>query len=456
MRHDFGDLAFPRVHTVEEVVAPQIFRRHVDELLDVDRGQHGFLAAIRTAVGAFDAHAFAALHDQARDRLVGENHAIVRLDEFRERLRQDARSALWNGPARADRGIGGAAGHRILRRRHARRRAHHERAAVVVLKIVAEDFPLRHGQAALPYFALGMFGQALGDGFSGKTGRRQTISLEDGSYRLIFVMHAPVGRRIFLGKLSKFLASAVEIAPLRDVAAVGEGHVVNRIRLDVLDPVIANQVELIVAHDRVGLNAAMRGRARIVFESGQRDLFRFHSAADLWAILQDENTIARLGQVSRRDQAVVPGAGNDDIEFIGRGRLRHQTEGRKRKWRERCRAFRESTPCHFGHKIFPPPLRVLLQRCRTKCQETSRGHYGTSVGVLVLHVKPECRQSHWILSPSFDVFLFDAGWPHVSGRTGFPSFTVPALGSASPAKWLAARRLATAATRIAICASPRT
>ena len=55
MRHDFGDLAFPCVHPIEEVMAPQIFRRHVDQLFDVDRGHYGLPGAIRTAIGAFDA-----------------------------------------------------------------------------------------------------------------------------------------------------------------------------------------------------------------------------------------------------------------------------------------------------------------------------------------------------------------------------------------------------------------
>jgi hypothetical protein len=49
----------------------------------------------------------------------------------------------------------------------------------------------------------------------------------------------------------------------------------------------------------------------------------------------------------------VPCAGDDNIEFIGRGRLRHKTEGRKRKRRERCRAFREISTCYFAHKILP-------------------------------------------------------------------------------------------------------
>jgi len=112
------------------------------------------------------------------------------------------------------------------------------------------------------------FSQALSDRLSAKTGRGKTVPVKDRFYSLIFVMHAPVGRRIFLGKLGKFLAGTIEITPLRDVGAVREGHVINRIRLDVLNPVIPNQVEFIVAHDRIRLNAAVRGRARVMLEAG--------------------------------------------------------------------------------------------------------------------------------------------------------------------------------------------
>ncbi len=100
-------------------------------------------------------------------------------------------------------------------------------------------------------------------------------------------------------------------------------------------------MQFVVAHDGVGLNAAMRGGAGIVLESGQRYLFRFHAAADLRAILQHDNAVARLGQICRRDQTVVPRAGHDDIEFVGRSCLRRQAKGREGQRRKRRRAFRE-------------------------------------------------------------------------------------------------------------------
>src|SRR4029077_3528515 len=105
-------------------------------------------------------------------------YSVVRHDVFSQGLRQYPRPSLWNRPARADRGIGAATGHWILRRRHARWGAHHERTAVVVLKIIAKNLPLRHGQSSLPYFALGMFGQALGHRLAAKSGRRQAIAIK--------------------------------------------------------------------------------------------------------------------------------------------------------------------------------------------------------------------------------------------------------------------------------------
>src|ERR1700676_5671671 len=122
-------------------------------MFDVNRGKHSLVGMISASVSALHSRALPAFNDQPRNRFVGEDHAVMRFDETRQRLRQFPRSAFREGSAVAllvERAIGYPAGHRILRRLLRPRTGQHERAAVLVLEIVADDFPVRHTPAALP------------------------------------------------------------------------------------------------------------------------------------------------------------------------------------------------------------------------------------------------------------------------------------------------------------------
>src|SRR5687768_1114093 len=54
-----------------------------------------------------------------------------------------------------------------------------------------------------------------------------------------------------------------------------------------------------------------------MLESGERQLLGHAIAADRLAMLQDEAAVAGPRKVGGGDQAVVPGAGDDNIEAIG-------------------------------------------------------------------------------------------------------------------------------------------
>jgi hypothetical protein len=100
---------------------------------------------------------------------------------------------------------------------------------MVVLKIVADNLPMRHGQASLPKLGARLHG-------------------------LIFFQHTKVGGRISLANLGKFRTGTLRVAPLRYVGAVEKWHMEYWIGKDVLEPVVA-EVELVVADQRVILNA---------------------------------------------------------------------------------------------------------------------------------------------------------------------------------------------------------
>ena len=77
----------PGFDAVDEIRSPQFLRRHVHQMLDVYGREHGFVGVIRAPVQTLDARALAAFDDEPRDRLVREDHAVMRLDVTREGFR---------------------------------------------------------------------------------------------------------------------------------------------------------------------------------------------------------------------------------------------------------------------------------------------------------------------------------------------------------------------------------
>jgi hypothetical protein len=80
---------------------------------------------------------------------------------------------------------------------------------------------------------------------------------------------------------------------------------------------VVGEPELVVAQHRAVLDHDVRRAARVVLKPRQRQLLGDAIATDHRPTFQHQATIAGFGEISGRDQGVVPGTRNDDIETIG-------------------------------------------------------------------------------------------------------------------------------------------
>ena len=80
------------VDAVHELLAPRFARRHLDEVLHVDRREHRAPRHVALAVVRLDAGAAPVLEHEARHLPVAEHGRAVILEEARERLGQRART----------------------------------------------------------------------------------------------------------------------------------------------------------------------------------------------------------------------------------------------------------------------------------------------------------------------------------------------------------------------------
>ena len=77
----FGARLVEGVDTVEEVLSPEMGRRHLDEALDMDRGDDGLLRPICLAAAGLHADTAAVLHDQRPHQRIGDYRPTVLLDD---------------------------------------------------------------------------------------------------------------------------------------------------------------------------------------------------------------------------------------------------------------------------------------------------------------------------------------------------------------------------------------
>ena len=71
--------------TFKEIFAPEFAWRHVHQMLDVDGRNDAFLGAVGAVVCAAHTDALIVFDDELGNRLIGEDHAVVSLDEASER-----------------------------------------------------------------------------------------------------------------------------------------------------------------------------------------------------------------------------------------------------------------------------------------------------------------------------------------------------------------------------------
>ena len=78
----------PRLHAFQKILAPQFLRRHLHQVLDVNRGDHSLFGAIRTSVAALHANTFSIFDNQRFDPLIRQDRSLMSLDKPRQRRRQ--------------------------------------------------------------------------------------------------------------------------------------------------------------------------------------------------------------------------------------------------------------------------------------------------------------------------------------------------------------------------------
>src|SRR5690606_31999539 len=95
--------------------------------------------------------------------------------------------------------------------------------------------------------------------------------------------------------------------------AVIENHRGYFLGVAILQPELQYQLQFVVADDRVGLNHRMRKGAHIVDKTGGDQFARFSASSYVAVLLHYTNLEAGLGCVTRSDQAVMAGTGDDYI-----------------------------------------------------------------------------------------------------------------------------------------------
>jgi hypothetical protein len=146
-----------------------------------------------------------------------------------------------------------------------------------------------------------------------EAGRRERRRAED-ALDLVVVGERPaicvgVGAR----ERRDLLARALEVHPHREVAAVREGDVRERVGDEVLEAVVAQEAELVVEQQRVRLDERVAGRARVDLVAGQQQLLGGGAAAGDRPRVEHEALVAGLREIGGGDQAVVPSARDDHV-----------------------------------------------------------------------------------------------------------------------------------------------
>ena len=144
------------VNSVVELLWPRAGGRHVPQLGDVDRGQHGGSGQVLLAVVGLDADAAPAVQHEPGDELVAEHRAAVALEVASQGGREPAGSAFQDRPAALlpaeDERVGEQAGARhvdglVGLERH----PEHEGAHVAAAELMPDDVPGRQHAPPLPH-----------------------------------------------------------------------------------------------------------------------------------------------------------------------------------------------------------------------------------------------------------------------------------------------------------------
>src|SRR2546423_7653890 len=124
----------------------------------------------------------------------------------------------------------------------------------------------------------------------------------------------PIGHGIGARESRQLSTGSIQITPHRQTAAVAEWHRENRVRIEITQAVLVER-QLVVAHQGIALDEVVCGGARIMEEAGQGEFLTGGVAADTTLALEHQYLEASPCCVGGRQQAVVAGAGDDDVPF---------------------------------------------------------------------------------------------------------------------------------------------
>ena len=186
---------------------------------------------------------------------------------------------------------------------------------MTVLELAPDHVPGRDRVAPQPDPSARVFEQHLLER-GAEAGRRHARAAEDPLDLVVLADHAPVGLGVPLREASDLVAGAVEVEPHRELLSVREGHVPDRVRLEVLEPVVRVEPELVVQEQRVHADDRVPGRAGVDLVSGSEQLFGGGAASRYRTRIEDDAFVAGCREVSSSDKAVVAGAGHDDVGCV--------------------------------------------------------------------------------------------------------------------------------------------
>ena len=123
----------------------------------------------------------------------------------------------------------------------------------------------------------------------------------------------PVHLGVARGNRRDGIARPVQIGVRDDVAPIVENGRELGVGINVFQPVLREQPQLVVPDERVRLDEMVSVGVHVQAKSG-RDEFPGHAAAAEPVVpLEDEHFLTRLRQVGGRGQPVMAGAGHDDV-----------------------------------------------------------------------------------------------------------------------------------------------
>ena len=210
--------------------------------------------------------------------------------------------------------VGEPTGTGVLRRlqRH-ERHPQHERARVPVLELARDHVPGAFRNPTQPPVAVWKLGEAFLQRRP-PADRRVAVSAERALRAVVVVHHSPKRLCVAARELRELLTRAVEVPPLRQRRPVRERDVRDGIRVEVLQPVVGQQPQLVVPQGRAGLDEVVRGRAGVVQEAGERQLLGGRVAAHDCARVEYAALEARTREIGSCDERVVTAARDDDVE----------------------------------------------------------------------------------------------------------------------------------------------